>query len=117
MPQPGTIFQLKGDGYHLWVVASKVKNGKILAINVTDEQHCPDSPCKIQLGEHPSISKPSVAYYRKAREFSAAAIDRELQLGAAVVAHAVCSPQLLQKIVEGAFKANDLTRRFLDYLT
>ena len=75
MPLPGTVFQVKGDGNHFWVVASKVKNGNVLAVNITDERNFPDSPCKIQAGEHPKIEKPSVAYYKKAREFSATEID------------------------------------------
>ena len=116
MPQPGTVFQLVGDGHHFWVVISPVKNGNVLAINITDVQHSPDSPCKLNVGDHPNITKPSVAFYRKAREFDAQAIDREIQSGAAVRQLADCRPDVLQRMIDGAKTADDLTCRFLEYL-
>jgi hypothetical protein len=117
MPEPGTVFQIVPEGgNHFWVVISAELNGKILAVNITDEGHCPDSPCKVAVGEHPRLVKASVAYYRKAREFEAVKVDEQLQNPTLVRRLENCSPELLRKIVEGARNAEDLTFRFLDYL-
>ena len=59
MPIPGTAFQLVGDEFHRWIVISTVKDGKVLAVNVTDEANCPNSPCKVHVGDHPSNTKRS----------------------------------------------------------
>ena len=116
MPQPGSVFQLVGDGHHCWIVISLVRNGTVLAVNITDVKHSPDSPCKLNVGDHPHITKPSVAYFRKAREFDAQSIDREIQAGIAVRQLPDCRPDVLQRIIDGAKIADDLTCRFLEYL-
>jgi hypothetical protein len=116
MPARGTVFQVKGEGNHFWIVISGVKNGNVLAVNVTDEAHCPDSPCKLNIGDHPRITKPSVIYYWWAREFNAATVDAQLATQAFVRKLEDCSPALLARIVEGARKADDLKKRFLEYL-
>ena len=116
MPQPGTVFQLVGDGHHFWIVISPVRNGNVLAVNITDVKHSPDSTCKLNVGDHPGITKSSVAYYRKAREFDEQAIDREIQAGLAVRQLPDCRPAVLQRIINGAIIADDLTCRFLEYL-
>lgn len=116
MPVPGTIFRLKGDTFHRWIVISNPKDGKVLCVSVTDEEKCPDSPCKIGVGEHLSITKPSAVSYRHAREFGAYAIDQEIASGINVDSWPNCSTELVEKIVAGANIADDLTARFLDYL-
>lgn len=117
MPTPGTVFQLRLDGgNHFWVVISAPRNGKILAVNVTDARNAPDSPCQINCGDHPEITKPSVIFYRKSREFDAAMVDAQIADGRAVRKLADCSPELLQRIIDGAKAADDFTIRLLDYL-
>jgi hypothetical protein len=117
MPRIGTVFQLVPEGgNHFWVVISAPLNGLVLAINITDASHSPDSPCKIAPGEHPRIYKDSVAYYRKAREFEAARIDELLKNPQMLRQLEDCSPELLNRIIAGARVADDLTFRFLDYL-
>ena len=117
MPQIGTVFQVVPEGgNHFWIVVSAPLNGKVLAINVTDAVHSPDSPCKIAPREHPRVYKESVAYYRKAREFEAARIDELLQNSQNLRKLENCSPELLKRIIEGARVADDLTVRLLDYL-
>ena len=117
MPTPGTVFQVVPEGgNHFWVVISPTKNGLVLAINITDGRHCPDSPCVIEIGEHPIVTKQSVAYYRKAREFDAAKIDAFLTAGVQLRRLPDCSPILLARIIAGAKVADDLTFRFLQYL-
>jgi hypothetical protein len=114
MPSPGTAFW--PEGAHPWVVISRTIKGRVLAVNITDEDHCPDSPCKLKVGDHPCIKKPSAIYYRKAREFDAAKIDRELSSGKTTKKLAPCSTELLSRIIRGAKHADDLTARFRDYL-
>ena len=116
MPKPGTVFQLEGQDHHIWFVISKEIAGLVLAVNATDESHCPDSPCKLKPGDHPRIRKPSAIYYRKAREFEARKIDREIASGKFVKQLEDCSLSILERIIAGAKKADDLTLRFRDYL-
>lgn len=114
MPPPGTAFWPIGS--HPWVVISRPIKGKVLAVNITDVGNCPDSPCKVNVGDHPCIKKPSAIYYKKAREFDAVKIDQELSSGKNAKKLSPCSPQLLARIVRGAKVADDLTAKLLDYL-
>jgi len=116
MPALGTVFQLKGKGNHLRIVISGVKGGRVLVVSVTDKENCPDSPCKISIGEHPQITISSVIYYWWTRELDAAKIDAELATQVSVRKLEDCSPALLARIIEGAKKADDLKARFLNYL-
>lgn len=117
MPRPGTVFQIVPEGdNHFWVVISAPLNGMVLAVNITDIENCPDSPCKIAIGEHECVRKESAVHYRKAREFDEGMVDLQLQNPELVRQLQECSPDLLRKIVEGAKNADDLTLRFLDYL-
>src|SRR5258706_478217 len=101
MPKPGTVFQLIPEGdNHFWIVVSRERHGLVLAVNTTDAEKCPDSPCKINVGDHPSITKPSSIYYRKAREFDGRKIDKELANGRYVRRLPDCSPLILQRIID-----------------
>ena len=83
MPHLGQVFQLTSDegGNHFWVVISPVVDGLVLAVNITDFRNCPDSPCVFEAGIHDVITKRSVAFYRKAKEFEACKIDKFLEEG------------------------------------
>ena len=117
MPQPGLVFQLTSEGdNHFWVVISPIVKGLVLAVNITDFAHCPDSPCVFEAGSHPIIYKKSSAYYRKAREFDADKIDQLLKDGQHVRRLTDFTPELLSRLVAGAKSSNDLTFRFLKYL-
>ncbi|HEY6170458.1 MAG TPA: hypothetical protein VI454_20665 [Verrucomicrobiae bacterium] len=101
---------------HFWIVISSVKNGQVLAVNITDACHCPESPCKLLVGDHPVITKPSVVFYRKARLFDASAVDEQLKDGSSVRRLDDCSEALLKRIIKGAFESDDITRKLLDHL-
>lgn len=117
MAIPGTVFQLVPEGgNHFWIVISKEKDGLVLAVNFTDGENWPDSPCLLQPGEHPEIKKPSTICYRRAHEFESQKIDALCAQGTLVRQLANFSPALLQRVIDGAKKADDLTLRFLDYL-
>lgn len=105
MPIPGTVFQVIPEGgNHFWVVISKPINGNVLVVNITDADHCPDSTCTLHIGDHPIITKESVVYYRKSREFTATAIDAQIAEGTMVRKLDDCSSEVLNRIIEGARK-------------
>ena len=117
MPHPGLFFQLIPEGgNHFWVVISPVMNGLVLAVNITDFENCPQSPCVFEAGAHAVITKRSVAFYRKAREFEARKIDHLLEAGQYLRRLQDFPPELLERLVAGARKADDLTFRFRKYL-
>jgi hypothetical protein len=117
MPTPGTVFQVIPEGgNHFWIVISAPKNGRVLAVNITDAKNCPHSPCIIEIGEHPAVTMQSAVYYRKAREFEGVKIDEFIATGENIRRLADCSPVLLERIIDGARKSDELTFRFLSYL-
>ena len=117
MPHPGLVFQLTSEGgNHFWVVISPVVDGLVLAVNITGFRNCPDSPCAFEAGAHDVITKRSVAFYRKAREFEACKIDQFLEAGQYLRRLQDFPPELLHRLVDGANKADDLTFRFRKYL-
>ena len=117
MVKPGTSFQVIPEGdNHFWIVISPEKDGCVLAVNTTDAAKCPDSPCKINVGDHPSIVKPSAIYYKKAREFSSEKIEKEIAEGKLVRRLADFNPGIVQRIIDGAKVADDLTLKLLKYL-
>lgn len=117
MPYPGQVFQLTCEGgNHFWAVISPVVDGLVLAVNITDFRNCPDSPCVFDAGVHPVITKKSVAFYRKAREFEACRIDELLAAGQYLRQLQDFPKELLDRLIAGADKADDLTFRFRKYL-
>lgn len=120
MPDIGTCFQLllndETEENHFWIVISKPLDGRVLVANLTDEEHCPKSPCCFEADEHPIIKKTSVIYYYKARTFEAAAIDAQLKSHRHIRRLPSFSPELVQRIIEGAKIAEDLTIKLLKYL-
>jgi hypothetical protein len=117
MAKVGTVFQIVPDGgNHFWIVISKEKRGMVLAVNSTDATKCPDSPCKINIGDHPAIIKPSAIIYRYAREFVSSKIDELCAKGSYLRQLDDCSPEVVKRIVAGAKQADDLTLKLLDYL-
>ena len=111
MPGPGLVFQMNPpDGNHVWIVISDEVGGCVLTVNVTDIAHYPDSPCVLQIGDHPAITKRSAIAYRRAKARPARRIDECIAEGT-LRRLSNCSPDLLARIIEGARQADDLTPR------
>jgi len=117
MPSVGTAFQARGDDNHIWVVISEPKNGKILVVNFTDEKHNSDKSCCANNSNYCELTKPSVIFYKMAREYTALAVDVQLQTQEHVRRLADCPPELLLKIIEGAKISDEFKPRFLDYFS
>ncbi|MEI7730759.1 MAG: hypothetical protein WCO56_14390 [Verrucomicrobiota bacterium] len=113
----GTAFQLVGDSNHPWFVVSKVMGNKVLAVNITDAEKCSDRSCLIGVAEHPIVTKPSAVFYKKAREFDAKKLEKELDKGLNVRRLEKCEQRLLERIIQGALKSDDLTAKFLRYVS
>lgn len=117
MPAKGTCFQLRGHGNHMWVVVSDPDDeGYVLGLNVTDEKNERESPCKLDVGDHEFVEKPSVICYRRARLFPVEKLDEHLKTEFHVRAFAPVSPELFERIIEGARASDDLLPKFLAYL-
>jgi hypothetical protein len=118
MPLLGKVFRLTDQSVesHFWIIVSEPLDGKVLAVNVTDGANCPDSPCKLAVGDHPRITIPSAIIYRKAREFQASIIEHESQRPYHLQFFADATPELLEVIIAGARTADDLTAKLLRYL-
>jgi hypothetical protein len=75
-----------------------------------------NSPCHFNVGEHPTITKQSCVFYKKARTFDAINVDAQLADGQYVRQLPDYPLPLVNRIIEGAKMADDLTLKFLDYL-
>jgi hypothetical protein len=116
MVKVGTAFQLKGDGFHLWLVASEPNNeGKVVAFNVTDRNNYPSSTCQLQVGDHAFITKPSVIRYKSPKLWAVAAIEQHIQTGT-FIQHPDASQVLMSRIIQGAFASGDISPFFLSNL-
>lgn len=84
----------------------------ILVGITTMYQNAPHDPgCVLQGGEHPFISHPSYAFYRRLRTDTAAHVDAMVQQGL-FVAHSPASSQLVKQLRIGLCASKLVDRRF-----
>lgn len=86
---------------HPWVVVSPVIGGKVLAINLTDYDSCPDKSCAVEIGEYPTLKKKSAAFFQKCRSFPVAILTAELSTQLRMVHCTSVDPQLLERLRVG----------------
>lgn len=86
---------------HPWIVISEVVDGKVLTVNITDEDNCPGSPCILEIGEHQSVTKRSAIYYKLFRERDALALEKALAKKIGINLCPDVSPALLARIITG----------------
>lgn len=110
--KPGAVFwPLPTDDVprpHPWIVISSVAGGKVLTVNITDEENCIGSPCVLEIGEHESVTKRSVIFYRLFRERDAVALEKALVKKIGINHCADVSPALLARIVAGMKASGDV---------
>ena len=106
---PGVAFKPNGERCHDWVVISEPVNGEVLAVNITDSKHYPDSPCLLRKGSESWVSKHSVAYYPKAKTFLVAKLAQELSRGVLCTQFPDVSPDTLERLILGAIRCDDMT--------
>ncbi len=111
----GTVMRLFAEDTHPWIIISDEREGFVLAVNISDAAKHPDSPCMLKQGEHEGITKDSAVYYRKCRELEVREVKRNLHRYATVYQN-LCPEPVLQRVISGAFKADDMTARLLNYL-
>jgi len=112
----GTVFQPLAEDMHPWFIISDEKNGKVLAVNVTDFHKCPDSPCVLNVGDHESIVKKSAVHYYYSQVYAVKKLQKDL-VKYCTVFKTPCSKEVMGRIIAGAFVPdNDLTGKLLDYL-
>lgn len=116
MPAIGTAFQVKGTGFHFWIVISGPLNGKVLVVNLTDEEHNRDWTCRLAISDYCALTKPSVIFYRKAEEWSADKIDSELSSQERLKRLPDCPLNVVARIVAGAKVSEEFKRKLLIYL-
>jgi hypothetical protein len=116
MPAIGTAFQLKGSGFHFWIVISSPKNGKVLVVNLTDERHNHDQTCRLAPSDYCELTKPSVVFYKQAQEWNADKIDAEVLTEKYLRRLADCPSEIVRRIVYGARTSEEFKPKFLVYL-
>jgi hypothetical protein len=110
--QAGDVFQLKGFENHARVVVtSPDTKGKVLIFGLTDSANIEDRVCLFQKGDHPFVRFETAVAYRWANVMRADAFQEDSvrmlpRMGA----------EHLLKIIESAFKSEDIEPKFLDLL-
>jgi len=102
---------------HMYFVLSEPDiEDKVLVVNITDINNPAgkDTSCILNVGDHPKITKKSVAYYKKAMEMSASVILKKLQTKDLNQIEDL-SKQILKKMQDGAKQSKFLPTKFKKY--
>ncbi|AKL98041.1 hypothetical protein [Endomicrobium proavitum] len=103
---------------HLYFVLSEPNiDDRVLVVNITDASGVPagrDKSCVLNLGEHPAITKKSVAYYFRAIELNASAIISEINKKGINQVEDL-SESTLKKIQDGAKRSPLLPNKLKKY--
>lgn len=106
---------------HLWIVlTTPSESGKSVCVNITSYRNsfC-DTTVVLEPGEHPFIVKRSIVRYGDARELDMNALETALNatLDIVCVRKEPCSPELLQKIIQGLFASKHTSKEILSLVT
>ena len=96
----GFSFRYEHDD-HLFFVASDQQQPQVVVLNLTTVRAFSDTSCVIQPGEHPFVVVPSWVAYNFAEIDSCATLIDGLARGA-IVPHHPLSPQLMERVWDGA---------------
>jgi hypothetical protein len=111
----GLVFQPLAEGCHPWIIISEERDGKVLAVNITDVSGFNNPTCVLGIGDHPIVTKPSAVYYKIAQEFIVTKLEKNLKKYCTVHKD-LCSNEVLARIIEGALIDEDFTPRLREYL-
>ena len=109
----GTVYSPPFPGAHRWFVISDVVDGEVLTVNITDAEH-EDSTCILQPGDHACVTKLSAVRYRGAKAWPVQELRNNLTL--CKVHPDLASATLLQRMIDGGLKSEDLAKKFLKFL-
>lgn len=86
-------------------------NGKVLLVNITENEEGRDQSCVLNPGEHPFIRKESVVNYREARLADTQKIEEAIQMRIAIPESDI-SNELLEKLRLGGKVSSFLKKDF-----
>jgi hypothetical protein len=94
---------LPGEISHLWIIITPPNDqNEVVIVNLTSTQ-C-DSTCRVAVGDHPFVKKPSVIRYQDARLRSLVRLETALKRGL-IQPHHPAAGGLLKKIQQGALES------------
>lgn len=109
-----------GDDLHLFFVLTNPmklpsygNQSQVLSVNISSvyEDRPYDNTCEINVGEHPFINRRSYVYYRRMRLDTAVHIENLVNSGV-FLARENCTPELLQRILQGALNSIHTPKEF-----
>ncbi|MBI4949255.1 MAG: hypothetical protein HY955_03825 [Deltaproteobacteria bacterium] len=101
------------DTEHLYIIIA-IEDKKALFVNITTKKEKSDCSCVLNKGDHSFIKWPSVINYAEAKECDISKIERALQ-SKIFKAHKPVSPELLERIINGAKISQSLPSNLLKY--
>jgi hypothetical protein len=93
---------------HPWVVLAVCDGVSALLVNITDEAHYPRSTCRLAVGDHKVVKKPSVAYYSKCIELPVKALRDRLTSGNGINVLDAFDAGVVERMRRGARDSGDL---------
>ncbi|MDR3306475.1 MAG: hypothetical protein LBS61_02205 [Endomicrobium sp.] len=105
-------------GEHLYfIISDPDSDNNVLVVNITEERNRSDKSCSLDVGDHPSIRKKSVVYYRKALELNESKIATKI-LNKIYRNDIKLTDVILKKIQDGAKKSiflSDNLKKYFEY--
>lgn len=80
----------------------------VLILNITDLENYPESPCRLDVGDHESITKPSVIKYPDADQAPVRSMSVTLGRGVIVKHWPNLKQSVLAKVVAGIKTCGDM---------
>ena len=115
----GAAVKLRAAGVatHLWIVVSDIHPTKrlVLAFNLTDAGNYPGCCCFLEPGEHEYIRIRSAVRYFSPKLWAPDQLAARITDGT-FERYADASEELVGKIVEGAYRSEDLDPYYLEFL-
>jgi hypothetical protein len=106
------------DGHYYFILNDPDKKGKVLSVNMTSYLHTirrKNSTCILEIADHPCITKKSVINYSDARISLASEIQKDIDLGLIKIEKELISEALLNKILTGLTKSDNLAEEVEDF--
>ena len=111
----GTVFQPLAEGMHPWFIISDERDGKVLAVNISDADKHPESTCFLFRDEHESVKKDSGVFYRQAMLMEVTKLKKDLKQYCTVFPD--CPEEILKRIIAGALHEDSgLALKYRKYL-
>jgi hypothetical protein len=113
---PGSVFQISGDGYHFHIVLSQPLNGLVLVCNISDLEHFSESTCPFDQKDHEWFTKPSGLILRRLKTLPIAGFERAIANREIRASTKLITPEKLKEACDFILAATSVREKWKSYL-